>query len=386
MAVYQDFKNENDRKNNKPIKTKDGRSWYFKVYKNGKPYKSKKYLRKKDAENEEALFILKRDLPYNKPFELVADDYFRHLAKRKKESTVITYKNDYNNHIKPFFEKKNISSIGVQNIREWAEKLEKKGLSVKFMNKIHNVLNNIFAFAIKFYGLESNPSKAFGSFEEKNDKVIKDSEKIRYITLDQFNKFISVITDLLWKTFFIFAYYTGCRKGEIQALKWKDIDFEKNEISITKTLSVKSASNYKITSTKNSQNRIIKMNKTLRDALLLYKQEVMQFADFSEEWFVFGNTRFLPQTTIDNNKHKYFKLSGLEDIEITMHEFRHSHVSLLINEYIRASKEKNMKIDTAKFFLMMSNRMGHTIQVMQDTYMHLFPTIQDEIVDILDNL
>lgn len=35
---------------------------------------------------------------------------------------------------------------------------------------------------------------------------------------------------------------------------------------------------------------------------------------------------------------------------------------------------------------MMSNRMGSTIQVMQDTYMHLFPTIQEEIVDLLDNL
>ena len=45
-----------------------------------------------------------------------------------------------------------------------------------------------------------------------------------------------------------------------------------------------------------------------------------------------------------------------------------------------------MKVDTAKFFLMMSNIMGHTIQVMQDTYMHLFPTIQDEIVDLLNNL
>ena len=45
-----------------------------------------------------------------------------------------------------------------------------------------------------------------------------------------------------------------------------------------------------------------------------------------------------------------------------------------------------MKIDTAKFFLMMSNRMGHTIEVMQETYMHLFPSIQDEIVDLLDNI
>ena len=69
-----------------------------------------------------------------------------------------------------------------------------------------------------------------------------------------------------------------------------------------------------------------------------------------------------------------------------MHEFRHSHVSLLINEYVKVSKDKSMKIDTTKFFLMMSNRMGHTIQVMQETYMHLFPTIQDEIVELLDNL
>lgn len=35
---------------------------------------------------------------------------------------------------------------------------------------------------------------------------------------------------------------------------------------------------------------------------------------------------------------------------------------------------------------MMSNRMGHSIQAMQETYMHLFPTIQNEIIDILDKL
>lgn len=33
-----------------------------------------------------------------------------------------------------------------------------------------------------------------------------------------------------------------------------------------------------------------------------------------------------------------------------MYNFRYSHVSLLINEYIKNSKEKNMKIDTANFF------------------------------------
>ena len=121
------------------------------------------------------------------------------------------------------------------------------------------------------------------------------------------------------------------------------------------------------------------MNKTLKQELLNYKNEVMQYTDFSNKWFVFGNTQYLPPTTIDNYKHKYFKISGVH--EITMHEFRHSHVSLLINEYVKSNQT-----DTAKFFLMLSNRMGHTIEVMQNTYMHLFPTIQDEIVDLLDNL
>ena len=88
---------------------------------------------------------------------------------------------------------------------------------------------------------------------------------------------------------------------------------------------------------------------------------------------------FLSQTTIDRKKHLYFSLANIN--EITFHEFRHSHVSLLINEYVKSGQT-----DTTKFFLMLSNRMGHSIEVMQKTYMHLFPTIQDEIVDLLDNL
>ena len=66
------------------------------------------------------------------------------------------------------------------------------------------------------------------------------------------------------------------------------------------------------------------MSKTLKDVLLKYKESVKKYKDFKEDWFVFGNTRFLPQTTIDRYKHKYFELSGVPEIKI--HSFRHSHV------------------------------------------------------------
>ena len=359
--------------------TKDGRCYYFRKNKNGKQYTSKKYLTKEECQKAESKFILKNDNPINKRFDIIAEDYFDNLYKIKKESTVYCYKSVYGLHIYPYFKSSYINSINIQGIRKWAEMIEKKGLSIRYLNKAYDILKTIFDFGMKNYGLNDNPVKIFGRFKIKQDKVIKDEDKIRYITLEEFNKFINVIQDDLWKVFFYTLYYTGMRKSEIQALTWNDIDFNKNEIIVNKIISVKTTEKYKITSTKNNLNRKIKMSKTLREVLFEYKKEIQSYTDYSNNWFVFGGTRFLPQTTIDRKKHQFFLESGVK--EITIHEFRHSHVSLLINEYLKSGQT-----DTTKFFIMMSNRMGHTIPVMQKTYMHLFPTVQDEIVDLLDNL
>lgn len=364
--------------------TKDKRSWYFTCYKKdfkgiNKKYKSKKYKTKTEAKEAERLFLIKRDNPIHKEFKLIANDYFEEMYKTRKESTVYSYENAYKNNIEQYFKDFYIDSISIQNIKFWKEELSKNSLKISYLNKLYNILKGIFDFAIKNYGLTSNPVAILGRFQKVSDEVIPDEKKLRYITLEDFNKFISVIDDITWKTFFIFLYYTGMRKGEVQALTWNDINFNTSEITVNKTLSVKTKEAYKITSTKNYINRKIKMSKTLKMQLTDYKEYVKKFSDFSESWFVFGSSRFMPQTTIDNKKHFYFKLS--EVTEITIHEFRHSHVSLLVNEYVKSGQT-----DTTKFFLMLSNRMGHSIKVMQETYMHLFPTIQNEIVDLLDNL
>jgi len=359
--------------------TKDGRCYYFRKSKNGEQYTSKKYLTKEECEKAESKFILKNENSINKRFDLIAEEYFENLYKIKKESTVYSYKNVYNLHIYPYFKNSYINNINIQDIRKWAEIIEKKGLSIPYLNKAYDILKTIFDFGIKNYNLNDNPVQKYGRFQIKHDEVIKDEDKIRYISLEEFNQFIKVINEPLWNTFFYTLYYTGMRKSEIQALTWNDIDFNKSEIIVNKIISVKTSDKFKITSTKNNLNRKIKMSKTLKTILFEYKKEIMKYKNFEESWYVFGGDRFLPQTTIDRKKHQFFIESGVR--EITIHEFRHSHVSLLINEYLKSGQT-----DTTKFFIMMSNRMGHTIPVMQKTYMHLFPTVQDEIVDLLDNL
>ena len=359
--------------------TKDGRMYYFRKSKNGEQYNSKKYLTKEECEKAESKFILKNDDPINKRFDIVAEEYLEDIKKKRKESTFYSYRLDYKRNIYPYFKNSYINQLAIKDIKKWYEIIDNKNICLKYKNNLYSIFKGIYDYAIKNYNIEKNLIYQLGRFQAKQTAIIKDEEKLRYIIKEQFDTFIKVVDIPVWHCFFTTLYYTGARKGEVQALTWNDINWSNKEISINKTLSIKTDLDYIITPTKTYKNRKIKMSKTLYEELYSYYLNQKSYTDFRENWFVFNGTTYLKSTTIDRYKHNYFELSGVP--EITIHEFRHSHVSLLINEYLKSGQT-----DTSKFFVMMSNRMGHTIGVMQKTYMHLFPSVQDEIVDLLDNL
>ena len=375
MAIY---------KSNTP--TKDGKAWYYMAYKKNfegvnVKYKSKKYLTKREASEAEATFLLEKKVSDSKSFPIVCACFIKDRYKQKKESTAYDEEKVINNHILPFFKRFKVDLIGVNEINHWKQELVSKGYKKAYLNKIYNTLNQIFIYSIQNYGLSSNPVQQSGRFVIKDEQVKPDEEKLRYITLEQFNEFIKNVDIEPFKTIMYTFIYTGLRKGELQALQIKDVDFESNVIIVNKTLSVKTKEGYKITNTKNYLNRKVVMNKTLSKILKDYIGSLQHYTDYNENWFLFGCGRFIPQTTLDRWKHHYFSLCNVP--EPTYHELRHSHVSLCINEYI---KKNGSNVDSTKFFLMMSNRMGHSIEVMQRVYLHLFPTVQDEIVDLLDNI
>lgn len=384
MAVY---------KSDSP--TKDGRIYYFKTTKkdfNGKvsQYKSKKYKTSEEAKEAESVFRLSKESLLRNNFNIVAQSYFKYMYCIRKESTVYSYENIYNKQIKPYFEKKNIEKIDIKNIKNWKKELDKKDLSIEYKNKLYTVLNSIFKYAMKEVGLTYNPVEIEGCFHEVKDEVTIEEEKLRYITYEEFQQFITVIdkeNDMLYYTFWNFMFYTGCRKGEAQGLKWNDIDFDNKYITINKTLTTKTKdpNGYRLTATKNCKNRKIQMNTALIDILSQYKTYLQKtYTNYQEDWFVFGNSRYLPSISIDRSKHKYFELADMKEKEITVHEFRHSCVSYLANQFIKKSSEKNIPIDLERFFTIMANRNGHTVQEMRKTYLHFFPNVQDEIVNLFE--
>lgn len=314
-------------------------------------------------------------------FSNVIDKMLEDYAETHKESGTYSAERVIDNYIRSFFQDKyKLKDISEVLFFKWHDYISQKKLSWKTKNKACSYLRQIYRYGIQNFGLRENVIHAIVGFSKTSQE--KDSSfehKIRYITIEDFKKFIDVVNDPLWYAFFHFLYFTGMRCGEVIALNWNDIDFTTRKINVCKSITYKTKEKgCKITSTKTMETRTVEMSDKLAKVMYNYFEICKTEKEFSMNDFVFGGKRNLAPTTLTRKKHYYFEKANVP--EITIHEFRHSHVSLLINEAVK----QNM--DMGAFFVIMSKRMGHTIDVMQKTYMHLFPDVQKPIVNLLNGI
>lgn len=138
------------------------------------------------------------------------------------------------NHIKPEFGHLEIAEVTVQRIQEWFNALEAKGYSHETLLKIKNVFSPCLDAAVEDGYLQKNPFKStrlvIGGTETKHHKAIP-AEKMQEIRSQ-----ISVIRDQKVRFMLVLLSYTGMRMEEILGLKWEDIDFQENWISIERAV------------------------------------------------------------------------------------------------------------------------------------------------------
>ena len=372
--------------------TKDGRKWYFSICYltvNGEKKRKKGRLcaSRPEAQEAERQFLL--DIKHNRTditFEEMYYQYLEYTEESIKGSTKYCKKNRNKNHILNFFGRMNIHNITANTLIAWKSKINKgiyskgKRYSLQYKQTLMKELRVALSYGMDFCGLKENVARKVMNFQDKSEAVISDEEKIRYIKPDEYNLFTSVIDKLVFKVFFAFLYYMGVRKGEAQALTWEDVLWNIDKVRIIKTITNKTDEldehgyQLKITNTKNRKNRTIRMPIILKVLLLELYQYYMAYEGFNDKWFVFGGYRHLPSTAIDREKDRYFDLVketyGKGINRITNHEFRHSHASYLISQGIRPE--------------LIAYRLGDTVGVVLKIYAHLFPEVEDEIIDELD--
>ncbi len=160
------------------------------------------------------------------------------------------------------------------------------------------------------------------------------------------------------------------RKGEINALKWSDIDGD--IINVRRSIAQKLKGDDRETPPKNkSSYRILQCPVPLFDALKQIKSLQMQDERFTEDFRVCGGIKCLRDTSLDNKNRQFCKEANLERIKI--HDFRHIHASLLANNGINIQE--------------IARRLGHSkIEITQNTYSHLYPKESERALEVLNTI
>jgi len=182
--------------------------------------------------------------------------------------------------------------------------------------------------------------------------------------------------------FFRLLAYTGMRRGEITALTWEDIDFDKRTVTINKAVGLDyrgGTTNKYLKSTKSkSGNRIISLDGSTLAIMEQYR----------------NSTIALPNSPIWPGKHGYMDFNVPErwiqrmrqnltpensDLEyVTIHGLRHTHATLLFEQAAQQGRSAPIKA--------VQKRLGHAdVSVTLQIYSHATDKDNEIIDDILEN-
>ncbi len=251
-----------------------------------------------------------------------------------------------------------------------------KDIKVSTKQNAYGELRALLNYAVRIEYLQRNPLGKIGNFKEVYFE--KPQDKLHYYTVDQWRKYVAAAEELSTsaydKGFYVFfniAYYTGIRKGEINALKWSDIDGDIIHVRRSVSQKIKGESIVETPPKNKTSYRDIQMPKKLIAILDEHRAMHKLCDNYSEDFRVCGGTKCLSDTAIENHNQVYAEKAELP--HITIHDFRHSHASLLANEGINIQE--------------IARRLGHAkIEQTWNTYAHLYPREEERALKVLNDI
>lgn len=268
----------------------------------------------------------------------------------------------FKSHILPFFENMYLEDITSKTILEWEDYILSHNYSNNHNKNLYYILSGFFEYCRVFYNFDKSTISSIGCFKRKYEESKSD-----FYTPEEFNLFISGVDDEVYKQFFNLMFFTGVRPGEAMALQFKDLSGD--YISISKTMNSHGKRDIGTPKTFSS-NRKIRIDRKLKRDLLKLKEMYSSKNPFKDDFYIFGGSKPLSPTTINRKKQKACERAGIRPI--TLHQFRHSHATCLINNNIPPTE--------------VARRLGHSkVSTTLDRYSHTDLTQEKRVIDTLNS-
>lgn len=148
-------------------------------------------------------------------------------------------------------------------------------------------------------------------------------------TTEQVQAMIRRETDPLWRMFWTMLAATGCRQGELCALRWSDVDLDGRQITISRTMTSNLQSERVVgATTKNGKVRVVPIQPSAVAALRAWRQHLagLELSLAAADSLVFAGVK---KNSVLHYWHKTLELAGIVD-PITPHSIRHWYAVSLV--------------------------------------------------------
>jgi integrase len=236
-----------------------------------------------------------------------------------KPGTIQGYKYVIDEHINPNIGSIKLSNLSPAHIQKLYNQLREKP---SIAEKVHRILHRCFDVGVLWGKLTENPC----------DRVVRPKYQIpvkSVWTREQLQVFLNSSKDHWLYPLWLLIVSTGCRLGEMLALRWSDVDLESGKMTVSRSVvwvqgepvfsSPKTQAGIRVLQIPES---VIKVLKGLRER------------NQDSELVFFGPKagRPLHPSVVQHNLKRLCKQLNLP--ELTPHGLRHLHASLLLSNHI----------------------------------------------------
>lgn len=307
---------------------------------------------KSDNEIERKMIAYKGEVERGRAFKDVAEEWKYVHFPTLAPNTLRGYRPALQRAI-DHFETKSIKLIKAPDIKAFINDFARKGMAKKTVSTQLLILSLIFGYAVETGEIEYSPAAHISLPKNlpktRREAAAPEDEKIVKQSADK------------WLLPFLIIY-SGLRKGEALALTHGDIDYEKSEIKVTKSVYHIGDKPYIKDPKTEAGKRTVPLLEPLREQLLKSRGVGYIFSDDGGKTPL-TNRRYITLWT------QYMNETG---VKATAHQLRHSYATMLF--------EYGIEVKVAQDLL------GHSTTAMtQDIYTHLRDNIRKDTAQLLNN-
>ena len=245
---------------------------------------------------------------------------------------------------------------------------DKGGLAPRTVRLMHGVLKQALSQAVRWEILNRNPADAV-------DPPKIEWKPVQTYDLAQTADVIEAFRDRPLFIPVLLAVLCGLRRGEICALRWKNVDLANAQMSIVESMEQTKAG-LRVKSPKSGKGRTVALSQTIVDELRSYRvkraQESLRLgAGLSDDNLVIAHEDGSQITPLYVTHHWARSIARTPLARLRFHDLRHAHATHMLANGVHPK--------------IASERLGHSkIGITLDLYSHVIPGMQADAAATVD--